>query len=265
MCIENELKKFITVQYNFIVNNIQKNLQSTVGNVYIVYCNDNKYVMKIYNNIQHTMAMINLHRVLNQSKLYVPKVARSSTNSEYTTLKDKYIVLYSFLDGHQVVWNTDKINLTDYEIDKLAKAVRKIHNITNNKNIGLPNLSFGNNMERKSVLHFDLTRNNIFIDTEQDRIGFIDFDDAKFGASVCDVSILIANLFFSKSKGANIEDMHKFIDAYYENDLKLKEIEVPKIKEFALMWIDYVLAGNEFDSSTTESFKARQQLINRYL
>ncbi len=181
MNIENELKEILIDKYNVEVNGIQKNLQSTIGNVYI--SNDNKYVIKIYNDIEHTITMTNLH----------------------------------------------------------------------------------NDMERKSVLHFDLTRNNIFIDNEQEKIGFIDFDDAKFGASVCDVAILVANLFFSKSKGANLEDMHKFIDAYYEEDLKIKEVEVPRIKEFALMWIDYVLDGNEFDASTTESFEVRKKLINRHL
>lgn len=59
--------------------------------------------------------------------------------------------------------------------------------------------------------------------------------------------------------------MHKFIDVYYEDDLKIKKVEVPKIKEFALMWIDYVLNGNEFDSSTTESLEAREKLINEFL
>ncbi len=115
------------------------------------------------------------------------------------------------------------------------------------------------------MLHFDLTRNNIFINTEQDKIGFIDLDDAKFGASVCDVAILIANLFFSKSRGTNLEGMRKFIDAYYENDLEIKSVEVPRIKELALMWIDYVLNGNEFDASTTESFEARKRLITNLL
>ena len=263
MNIENELKKILTDKYNFKINNVQKNLQSTIGNVYI--SNDNKYVIKIYNDIEHTITMINLHRVLNKNNLYVPRVIHNSLNEEYMIFEDKYIVVYSFLKGHQIVWNTNKINLTDYEIKKLAKTVRKLHDVTNNEIIDLPQLSFGNDMERKSVLHFDLTRNNIFIDNEQDRVGFIDFDDAKFGASVCDVAILIANLFFSKSKGANLEDMHKFIDAYYEDDLKIKEGEVHRIKEFALMWIDYVLNGNEFDASTTESFEARKSLITKLL
>ena len=263
MNIENELKKILTDKYNFKINNVQKNLQSTIGNVYI--SNDNKYVIKIYNDIEHTITMINLHRVLNKNNLYVPRVIHNSLNEEYMIFEDKYIVVYSFLKGHQIVWNTNKINLTDYEIKKLAKTVRKLHDVTNNEIIDLPQLSFGNDMERKSVLHFDLTRNNIFIDNEQDRVGFIDFDDAKFGASVCDVAILIANLFFSKSKGANLEDTHKFIDAYYEDDLEIKEVEVPRIKEFALMWIDYVLNGNEFDASTTESFEARKSLITKLL
>lgn len=263
MNIENELKKILTDKYNFKINNVQKNLQSTIGNVYI--SNDNKYVIKIYNDIEHTITMTNLHRVLNKNNLYVPRVIHNSLNEEYTIFEDKYIVVYSFLKGHQIVWNTDKINLTDYEIKKLAKTVRKLHDVTNNEIIGLPQLSFENDMERKSVLHFDLTRNNIFIDNEQDRVGFIDFDDAKFGASVCDVAILIANLFFSKSKGANLEDMHKFIEAYYEEDFKIKEVEVLRIKEFALMWIDYILNGNEFDVSTTESFEARKSLITKLL
>ena len=265
MNIENELKEILIDKYNFEVNEIQKNIQSTVGNVYMVYCNNNKYVIKIYNDMGHTKSMVNLHKLLEEIQLYVPRVIHNSLNEEYTIFEDKYIVVYSFLKGHQIVWNVDKINLTEYEINKLAKTVRKLHNLTNNEIIGLPQLSFGNDIKRKSVLHFDLTRNNIFIDNEQDKIGFIDFDDAKFGASVCDVSILIANLFFSKSKGANLEDMHKFIDAYYEDDLKIKEGEVHRIKEFALMWINYVLNGNEFVASTTESFEARKRLINRYL
>ena len=59
--------------------------------------------------------------------------------------------------------------------------------------------------------------------------------------------------------------MQKFIDAYYEDDLKIKELEVPRIEEFALMWIDYVLDGNEFDSSTTESFEARKKLMKYHI
>lgn len=265
MNIESELKKSLENKFDIKVNKIEKNIQSTIGNVYIAYSNSNKYVIKIYQDVKHTKAMVNLHRILNKNKLYVPKVLKNNMDEEFTLFSDKYIVVYSFLNGHQITWDVDKIKLTDKEINMIAKTLKTLHSIKNNNNIGLPQLPFENNLKRKSVLHFDLTRNNIFIYNEKNKIGLIDFDDAKFGASICDVSILIGNLFFSKTKGVNLKGMHKFIDEYYLENLKLKEEEVPKIKEFALMWIDYVLNGNEFDTSTTESFEARKKLINIYL
>lgn len=266
MNLEIELKKLIEDYFDFEVKEIEKNLESTVGNVYMVCSNSNKYIIKIYSDIEHTKAMINLHKILNDNNFYVPKIISNKLNEDYTKLfTDKYIVIYSFLEGHQIVWDTNKIKLTDKEIDTIAKTLRRMHKTTNNNEIGLPKLKFGLDIKRQSILHFDLTRNNIFIDDKKRRIGFIDFDDAKFGACVCDVSILIANLFFSKSKGANLEGMRRFTDAYYLNDLQMKEEEVPKIKECALMWIDYVLDGNEFDSSTIESFEARRYLIKKYL
>lgn len=266
MNLEIELKKLIECYFDFEVKEIEKNPQSTVGNVYIVCSNSNKYVIKIYSDIEHIKAMVNLHKTLNDNNFYVPKIISNKLNEDYTKLfTNRYFVMYSFLDGHQIIWDKNKIKLTDKEIDLIAENIRKMHKITNNSEIGLPKLSFGLNIKRQSILHFDLTRNNIFIDNEKQKIGFIDFDDAKFGACVCDVSILIANLFFSKSKGVNLEGIRRFIDAYYLNDLQMKQEEVPKIKECALMWIDHVLDGNEFDSSTTESFERRKKLINEYL
>ena len=49
MNLEIELKKLIEDYFDFEVKEIEKNPQSTVGNVYIVCSNSNKYVIKIYN------------------------------------------------------------------------------------------------------------------------------------------------------------------------------------------------------------------------
>ena len=45
----------------------------------------------------------------------------------------------------------------------------------------------------------------------------------------------------------------------------LKEEEVPLIKEYALSWIDYILQGNQFDTSTIESLEVRYDLIKENL
>ena len=269
MDIENNLKDILIKDYGLEVYKVDKNLESTAGNVYMVQTKNLKYFVKIYDDFLHVNQMINLHYVLNQNNLYIPKVVTSISNNGYTKFDiDKYIVVYSCLEGHQITWDSSKIKLTDMQIDKLGKTLRKLHNIQDNSKIQLPNLPFEKDIYeediRRSILHFDLTRNNIFIQNE--KIGFIDFDDAKFGASVCDVAILIANLFFSKSKGANIDGMNKFIKAYYSNDEdKLRNKEILKIKQAALLWINYVLNGNEFDSSLVDSFEARKYLINKYL
>ena len=46
------------------------------------------------------------------------------------------------------------------------------------------------------------------------------------------------------------------------NDLELKREEEHLIKNYALEWIKYILSGNEFDTSTTESFEIRYKLID---
>ena len=79
------------------------------------------------------------------------------------------------------------------------------------------------------------------------------------------IAILISNLFFSKICGVYLNGKQKFIDEYYCNEIDLKNKEVPLIKEYALRWINYILDGNEFDSSTTESFEIRKKLINENL
>lgn len=145
----------------------------------------------------------------------------------------------------------------------IAKELRRFHTVTSNCNeFNLPIVPFAaDNNVRKSALHFDLTRNNIFKRADG-KISIIDFDDAKYGESVCDVAILIANLFFSKTRGIDLEGMKEFINQYYMNDLELKREEEHLIKNYALEWIKYILSGNEFDTSTTESFEIRYKLID---
>lgn len=148
-------------------------------------------------------------------------------------------------------------------ISLVAEELKRFHNETQSNESNLSQVPFQDKAKRKSALHFDLTRENIFL--QKDKIFFIDFDDAKYGGSVCDVAILIANLFFSKSRGTDIEEMQTFIEKYYGEDIELKHIEQPLIKEYALNWINYILKGNEFDTSTEKSFKTRYELIDRYL
>ena len=250
----------IKQKYLIDIEKIEKNKESTVGNVYIIYTKNNKYVAKVYDDLNHVLSMVYLHSDL-CDKIYIPKIINTKEDKGYVEIPNsKYIVLYSFLDGVQLCKKFNK--LPDEIIKKIAVELRNFHKLTNNENkYKLPYVPFckNYNIKRVSTLHFDLTRHNIFFN--ENKIGFIDFDDAKYGPSVCDVAIIVAILFFSKKRGVDLVGLNLFIDTYYNKDIELKLKEMPYIKTFALNWIDYITSENEFDTSIKESFDIKHRLI----
>ena len=260
---DKDLTNLLKENYEIQKNNIIKNSESTDGNVYLIESKNRKYIFKIYNNLEHTKSMINLHNSLNKSNFYVPKIIQTKNKAYYQNYDNKNIVMYSFLEGIQlknILATIDNNTLT-----KLAKEIRKLHDLTKNVAFNLKPINFdvGCEFKRKSILHFDLTKDNIFVN--DDKIGFIDFDDAKFGPSVYDVAITISLLFLSKRRGAELDKARIFIYAYYENDAENKEKEIQYIKNIALKWINYLLKKNNYDTSTKESFEVKKKLIETYL
>lgn len=257
----NDIKTIINQNYNLQIINIEKSEESTDGNVYILKLTNSKYIAKIYDSLDHVKSMIELHNYLYNNGMYVSKIINDVNNNGYIEINNKYIVIYSFLEGIQIR-EQYKI-VPDNIIKAIAVELRKLHNITPTNNFNLKKIPFQMSKDtlRSSVLHFDLTRSNIF--SKDDKIGFIDFDDAKYGPSICDVAIIISIFFFSKKRGVDIESMKAFIDAYYGNDSMLKDKEVKYIKEYALAWIDHIMDGNHFDTSTVESFNVKRELIER--
>ena len=251
-----DLKDIISSNYLIQPNEISKNEDSTDGNVYIIK-SDRKYVLKIYNSEFHANSMVKLHASLISNKFHVPEIIKTKDNEGYLKYEDKVFVIYSFLDGNQISIFKD---LSDDIIEGIAKELRKFHDTTPKNEYNLDNLSFGGfDNIRLSALHFDLTKDNIFY--FNNKVGFIDFDDAKYGPSVCDVAIIISFLFVSKSKGINKEKIKLFIDKYYGEDIKLKEKEIKLIPKYVNKWVNYLLDGHEFDTSMKESFNVKNKLI----
>ena len=258
---EDKMFNLLEEKYEILADKIEKNEESTDGNVFVIYGKENKYIMKIYDSIEHTHAIVKLYYFLEKHRIIAPKIVNNKENNGYTSFQNKFIVITTFVEGSHIIWDNGKGKFKGSTIKKIAEELRKLHNATQNcENLELPKLTFGKKMSRNSVLHFDLTKHNIFIN-ENGEIGFIDFDDAKYGASVCDVAIIVSIMFFSKTNGANLRDVHKFVNDYYGEDYELKNIETPVIKKFCIDWLDYLLHENQFDTSTKESFEVRRNLI----
>lgn len=159
------LKEKIKSECLIEINEIEKSKDSTDGNVYIINTEREKYVAKIYDDLKHTVAMIELHSNLYVNNLHVPKIIKNSNNKGYTKLNNgKYIVLYSFLSGVPIC---DKFkDLTSDIIGEIAIQLKKFHDITDGTNrFKVKEIPFNKscNLERESVLHFDLTRSNYFM------------------------------------------------------------------------------------------------------
>ena len=262
----NEIVENINKEYLLNINQIEKNEESTVGNVYILYSEGLRFVGKIYDDLNHVNSMIHLHQNLYNNKFNVPKIINNKNNVGYIELnKNKYLVIYSFLEGVQLGKIYKK--LPNDVIKNVAIKLKEFHELTSNTNIyNLKDIPIKNkqNIKRYSALHFDFTKMNLFLNN-QNKIGIIDFDDAKYGPSICDIAIAITNLFFSKTNGVDIEGVKLFIDSYYKNDLDLKQNEISYIKFYAIEWINYIMNENEFDTSMKESFIVKKQLIDEYL
>ena len=252
-----DLEKFIKNNYDLDVISVMKNKDSSDGNVYDVKTSDNKYIAKIYYDKEKAESMVNLYNSLKD--LYIPKIIITKDKKHLLEVDNKYIIIYSFLEGKQVSnYLKENNNIYCERVVKLiAKELRKFHDLTLNKNYNLQKIDFANNLERQSVLHFDLTKENIFI--KDNTIGFIDFDDAKYGDSVCYIAILLSFLFVSKKRGIDKDSIKIFLDSYYvENEEELKKKELNFIKQYITEWIDYIQNGHNFDSSLEDSFEFKK-------
>ena len=260
----NEIAELLKNKYLIETQKIEKSEDSTDGNVYFAHSESDKFIVKIYKNLTHAKSMIDLHSCLVKESFNVPSII-TSKSVKFATLPDKSVaVVYSFLQGEQIGWKLGSKDLNDSTIKTLANTLYKMHFATCGANkFNLPKLPFeASKTARNSALHFDLTKGNIFVNGN--KIGLIDFDDAKYGDSVCDVAIAVSNLFFSKTRGVDTDSTKLLIDEYYRNDPAAKKLELPLIKEYALRWIDYLLDNNDFDTSNKESFQVRRKLIESH-
>lgn len=238
--LKEEMIKILEKHYEIKIKEFERSKESTDKNVYIIQSEKEKYVLKIYNTKEHTFEMINLHMFLKESNINVPEVIKSNTGENFVLVDRKYFVMYSFIEGKKLKY----LQFNKYTIEQIAEYLRNLHELKNIE-INLERVPFQINSNRMSILHFDVTKNNIFYN--DGKIYFIDFDDAKYGPAICDVAIAVTNLFISKANGADINGIKCFIDSYYGIDDKIKKEELPLIKEIATTWLKSILNNSNFD------------------
>lgn len=247
-----EIENILDSKYNMDIISIEKSDEATDGNVYIISNTDKKkYVIKVYDDLKHAESMVSIHKYINKLELNAPIIINNNDNNSVTEKENRYIVCYSFIEGVKL----KSTELTKRRIEDIARYLRGVHSIKENL-FNLKEVPYKVETDRQSLLHFDITKQNIFInqnnqdDNKDEEICFIDFDDARFGPSVCDVAIALTNLFISKANGLDMDGMNVFIDEYYKDNAELKEKERAIIKEAAISWLKSIIDNPNFDTST---------------
>lgn len=254
--LQEDIVNVLEDKYEINIKKIEKNEESTDGNVYIVECTHSKYVLKLYNSEKHTVAMVELHNLLENNKINAPRIICDKKGDRFVYHKGEYFVLYSFIEGKKL----KEVTFNKKEIKQVAKALRRLHSLGIEIN-GIDKISLSEKNDRNTLLHFDITKNNIFICN--DEIYFIDFDDAKFGPAVYDVAIAVTNLFISKSNGANIDGIKYFIDEYYHESDILKNKELSQIKEASNTWLRSTLKNEILSTSIKEGLENKLYWIDK--
>ena len=264
--LQNKLSSVLETKYGITTKELSKNDDSTEKNVYIANTDTEKYVIKTYSNIEKAKAISSISKLLSDQSQKVPKVLPTKNHFNHANINpNEYIVVYSFMDGVPIGWGNQTKKLSPEITTPLARMLASIHSSTQGENeyhLPIVPIKYAEELTRKSALHYDLTRSNVFLDARRrNLVGIIDFDDAKYGSSIWDVAIAIGNLFISKTFGIDYVGIANFLGQYYANTANVAIIERPMIYHCIELWINAILSETEIDIPHKASFIARKKLI----
>ena len=121
--IKEEINRILEKEYEIKTIEIKKNEVATDNNVYEIYSNKRRYIVKIYNNKKHTESMTRLHKKITKSNINVPQIICTIKNKDYANiLNDNYMVVYSFIEGEAIGWNNAR--KIKFEIGNLPRFRR---------------------------------------------------------------------------------------------------------------------------------------------
>ncbi|GEM_PF-862881 len=199
-----------------------------------------KYVLKTHKLSRQFDTEVYFNNYLSEKGYPVAKVIKNKDN-ELITLEDGWqAAIFEFKKGVEI--NSASIN-NNLAID-LAKVIAKLHKEMYNQDIISAENRFGcrissvegvNNQEiinkwkslnnesknintndfRKSLIHGDLTRENILTTSDKRHVdAIIDFGDSHNDYIAWDLAVLLTHIFITKTYGIDFPALKTFIDTY---------------------------------------------------
>ncbi|KKQ32136.1 MAG: Aminoglycoside phosphotransferase/class-III aminotransferase [candidate division TM6 bacterium GW2011_GWF2_37_49] len=221
----------------------------------LINCHNKKYILKSYSNNSKIEPLVIDY--LSSEGLPVPKVFRNIDGQITTKEGSKQHAIFKYCPGVPITWN----NLSDNLAEDIAKTIALMHRLLKNKKFdslhvkkslidkGLVKDKEVNGLRqsiikssekldtiylRKGVIHGDLTRQNILVDENEDKVtAIIDFGDCHYDYIAWDLAILITHIFITKSYGIDWNALETFFKKYlalFPLDEKETAVIIPFMK-----------------------------------
>ena len=101
--IKIQISEALSKCYGIEIKEITRNENSTVGNVYNIKSKDEKYIAKVYDNVEHAKEMSNLFKKMLSTNLNIPKILENNKNELYQNISaNRYLMLYEFIEGNAI-------------------------------------------------------------------------------------------------------------------------------------------------------------------
>lgn len=277
--VKADLVDTIRNAYGFLNPIIEIPEDGIEGNTFIVIQDGQKYIIKLHSDNQRAEALAHFQHQLHVTGLPVPAVIPARTGDLTAKSNGCSVMMCEFVNGQPIGWGETSKTLSDALTSNVANIVARMHIAAHAMNVDskldhplsvshvlsdLGDNHLGQDLAsvRQTMIHSDLTRENIFLNKPRDSVkAIIDFGDAHYDYITYDIAILLTQVYVTKTWGIDFDGVKNFLTAYSQFNV-LKPIELKtilplmKLRNRALLYeIDLQLHEDEADHGTLNSIK----------
>lgn len=219
-----QLATLLQNEYSLLDCLIEKPEDGLEGNTFLIESKKQKYVAKVYDSQEQAETLAKYQNILHEADVPVPAIVKTQTGRLVARICSHAVVLCEFGQGSPIGWRKEFANMANQLSRDMGHALAKMHiigqNITHMKLAHA--LSAINEFDdlkevRRTLIHGDLTRENVFVDPITSKLtAIIDFGDAHDDYITYDIATALTQIYVTKSWGVDLDGIKDFLAAYDE-------------------------------------------------
>ncbi len=204
------------------------------GNTFLIDSNKGQFVAKLYRDGERAKKIATLQYHLKNNNLPVAAIIKTLYGDLVGKNSDYFIILAEYVLGEPIGWHADSKYIKSSLSKSLAETLAGMHRIasadfaqtTLEHELSVNHVLASQQRKhedlerilaktRRTMIHADLARENIFLTKDRDAIkAIIDFGDAHVDYITYDIAILFTQVYTTKTWGIDFQGIEDFLKAY---------------------------------------------------